>query len=90
MKTNIHFFISLLRLRNVTGKRCRENKKKQILCSVTLFFFENRAVYDIVWKNVVQPDRPQMTTWRIRDACWITKATGTPTEYVILIPFPLQ
>jgi len=23
------------------------------------FFFENRAVYEITWKNMVQPDRPQ-------------------------------
>jgi len=22
-------------------------------------FCENRAVYEIMWKNVVQPDRPQ-------------------------------
>jgi len=31
-----------------------------------------------------------MTTWRVRIACWITKATNTYTEYVILIAFPLQ
>jgi hypothetical protein len=24
-------------------------------------FFENRAVYEIMWKNMVQPDRTQMT-----------------------------
>jgi hypothetical protein len=24
------------------------------------FFPENRAVYEIMWKNMVQPDRPQM------------------------------
>jgi len=23
--------------------------------------FENLAVYDIIWKNNVEPDRPQMT-----------------------------
>jgi hypothetical protein len=23
--------------------------------------FENRAVYEIMWKNAVDPDRPQMT-----------------------------
>jgi len=22
---------------------------------------KNRAVYEIMWKNIVQPDRPQMT-----------------------------
>jgi hypothetical protein len=26
--------------------------------------------------------------WRIRIACWITKATDTHSEYVILIAFP--
>ena len=25
-----------------------------------IFFFENRAVYEIVWKTMVDPDRPQM------------------------------
>jgi hypothetical protein len=46
----------------------------QILCSVTFFFFENRAVYEIRWKNIVERGRPQMTGWRRRFACWICKA----------------
>jgi hypothetical protein len=25
------------------------------------FFSENRAVYEILWQNMVDPDRPQMT-----------------------------
>jgi len=25
------------------------------------FFLENRGVYEIMWKYIVQPDRPQMT-----------------------------
>jgi hypothetical protein len=29
-------------------------------------------------------------TRRMRVACWITKATDTHSEYVILIAFPLQ
>jgi hypothetical protein len=30
------------------------------------FFFDNRAVYEIMWeKNVVEPDRLEMTMWRI-------------------------
>jgi hypothetical protein len=32
--------------------------KSHILCSVT--FSEKRAYYKTMWKNVVQPDRPQM------------------------------
>jgi hypothetical protein len=33
--------------------------------------------------NTVQPDRPQI--WRTRIACWITKATDTHPEYVIIV-----
>ena len=30
-----------------------------------------------MWKNVVESGRPQMTIWRLRIACWITRATDT-------------
>ena len=43
-----------------------------------------------MWKNIVERDRPQMTIWRMRIACWIPKATNTHTQYVILIAYPLQ
>jgi len=43
-----------------------------------------------MWKNIVEPDRPQMAIWRMRIACWITNATNTHSEYVILIAYPLQ
>jgi hypothetical protein len=39
---------------------------------------------------MVQPDRPQIRIWRMRIACWITMATDTPSEYVILIAFTWQ
>ena len=55
-----------------------------------IFFKKNRTVYEIMWKNVVEPGRPQMTIWRMRIARWIPKATDTHSEYVILIAFPLQ
>ena len=48
-----------------------------ILCSITFFF--NRAVYEIIWKNIVERGRPQMTIWCMHIACWITKATCTLT-----------
>jgi len=32
-------------------------------------FFENLAVYEIMWKSSVEPDTPQMTIWRMRIAC---------------------
>jgi len=34
-----------------------------------------------------QTDRPHMTIWRMRTACWITKATNTNSKYVKLIAF---
>jgi hypothetical protein len=43
-----------------------------------------------MWKNAVQPGRPQMTIWHMRIASGILKATNTYSEYVILIAFPLQ
>jgi len=33
------------------------------------FFSENRAVFEIMWKSIVDPGRPQMATWRMRVAC---------------------
>jgi hypothetical protein len=43
-----------------------------------------------MWKNIVQPDRPQMTIWRMRVACRIPKATNKHSEYVTLYATPLQ
>jgi hypothetical protein len=40
-------------------------------------FWESLAVCEIMWKNIVDPGRPQMTIWRMRFACWIPKATNT-------------
>ena len=43
-----------------------------------------------MWKNIVQPGRPQMTIQRMRIARWIPKATKTHSEHVILNAYPLQ
>ena len=61
-----------------------------MLCSTTFFFYENRAVYELKWKNIVEPGRPQIKVRRMRIACWISKATNTRSEYVISFDFPLQ
>jgi uncharacterized MAPEG superfamily protein len=44
-------------------------------------------MYEIIWENVVQPDRPQMKIWRMRTEYWISKATNTYSKYVILVCF---
>ena len=51
-----------------------------------------------MWKNFVEPNRPQITIRGMRIACWVTKAknththtqTNTQLEHVIVIAFPLQ
>ena len=74
---------------NVWGKRCRGNQNKP-------FVFNNfpppeiRDVYEIIWKNGVHPNRPQMTISRMRIECWVPKDTNTSSEYVKIIAFLLQ
>jgi hypothetical protein len=41
-------------------------------------------------ESTVEPDRPQMTTWCMCFARWITKATDMGSEYAILLAFPQQ
>jgi len=92
MKTDTH--CCHISLSSTENEKCywqntEEEIETHILCSVTIFFFlENCAVCEIRWKNIVQPDRSQMTIWRRRTACWIPKATNTHSQYVIFIAFP--
>jgi hypothetical protein len=77
-------------MRNVSDKSCRENQNAHFVFNNFFFLsLENRAVYEIMWKNTVETVRPQMT-WRISIACWIPKATNTHSQYVILTAFQLQ
>jgi hypothetical protein len=70
-------------------KKGIEKTKTHVLYSISIFS-ENRAVYEIMWKYSVKPDRPHMTIWRMRFACRMTKAADTHSKYVIFIAFPLQ
>ena len=68
-----------------------EKIKTHILSSVTFFPpLENRAVYEIMWKNIVEVGRPQMTIWRIHIACCIRNATNLHSKYVVLTAFSRQ
>ena len=57
---------------------------------VRFLFLYDQTVCDVTSKNIVGPDRQQMTIWRMRIACWIPKATDTHSECVIFIVFPLE
>jgi hypothetical protein len=73
----------LIRMRNVSDKSCRENQNEH-------FTFGNcppppppRKSYSL-WDNVQKHGRARGATnyvsiWRVRVACWINKATCTPT-----------
>ena len=58
-----------------------EKIKTLILCSV-FFFFENLAVYKIMWKNNVERGRPQVTIWHMCIEYCINKARNTHSQVV--------
>jgi hypothetical protein len=62
MKTNIRFNHMSLSINNkIFRRKGAEEIETHILCPITFFVFKNRAVYEVMWKNIVQPDRPQTT-----------------------------
>jgi hypothetical protein len=71
-------------MRNVSDKNCRENQNT-ILYSITPPLPESPTFYEIMWKNMVESGRPQMTIWRMCSACCIPKAKHPHSENVILI-----
>jgi hypothetical protein len=82
MKTCVHLYLSQLPLELEIFQTNVEKIKTHMLL--------NNFFPKVVWKNMVEADRPQMTIWRMRFACWVTKATDTRSEYAILIAFPRQ
>jgi len=72
---------------NISDKSFRENQNTHFIFHN--FFFKS-AIYEIMWKNIVEHGRPQMTIWHTHIACWVPKDTNTHSEYVIIITFPLQ
>jgi len=59
-------------MRNVSGGIRRESRNTRfVFNNVSFFPLENHTVYEIMWKNIVQPGRPQMTVWRMIIACRI-------------------
>jgi len=69
----------VLIMRGVSDESCRENQNTHLMFNNFFLFFKNHAVYEITWKNIVQPERSQMKIWRMRMASWIPGATDTCT-----------
>ena len=62
-----------LRMRNVSDK-IKENQNAHFM------FYNTFFSKIILWKNIVNPNKPQMTIWRVPTACWIPKATNKQTH----------
>ena len=71
---------------------CQPYAPATFLGSVTLLK-RNRAVCEIMWKNILEPGKPRMRVWRMRISCWINKTTDAHSKYVIGVlinPYPDQ
>ena len=62
----------------------RKSIKSHILCSI-MFFSENHAVYEIMWKNMVVPDRLQMTIRRMFYTGYLRLQTHTQNMSYLLL-----
>jgi hypothetical protein len=61
-----------------------KNVSETIIC-----FPEIRAFYEIIWKNMIESDRPHdKITRRMSFESCTTKAEETHSEYEIIIAFP--
>ena len=67
----------LLRIRNVLDKSCREN---QNTFYIEYFFSKIVTVYEVMWENLVELDRPQIKTWQMSIASWVTEATNIHSQ----------
>ena len=79
----------LLGMKCVSFKSYRENQNTQFVFN-NFYSFENHAGYEITWKNIIEPERPQMTIWHMLIACGIPKTANTHSKHVILIGLPLK
>ena len=91
MKANIHIWSYLAHF-SLNEKYFRKERESQKTFHGQWLFFspKNLTTYEIMWKSIVEPGRPQMTIWRMRIAWWIPKVTNTHSEYVTLSAFLLH
>jgi len=76
MKTNIHF-VSYLPRFHLEWEKFRTEFVKKTKTHFIFNFSENRAVSEIMWKNITEPGTAQMTIRRMRIECSTPKATNT-------------
>ena len=73
------FMITSRWIRHVSDNSCTEHQT-HILCSL-IFFSENRAVYEMTYKNMAEPDRPHIDTSKfVRYAMYMPDTYGKNTH----------
>jgi hypothetical protein len=71
--------------RNSSQTKAVQKITKHISCAI-IFLSDNRAVYVIMRKNMMEPNRRHDSIIRrTRIAFWIARVTDTHSEYVILL-----
>ena len=94
MRTNMHYWSYLalffLEWEIFRTQIIEKIKTHFMLNNFSLFFRKKRAVHEIMWKNILEPDRPKMTVWRMSIACRVPKATHTHTLTRTLTAVPQQ
>jgi len=70
-------------MRHVSDKIFRGNQNTHFMFN-NIFFFDNRAVYEFMWKITAEPECSQMAIRCMRTACWIPRTTHTHSEYLTL------
>jgi hypothetical protein len=80
MNTNVHFgsYLAPFFLEWYMFQTKAVEKKN------THFMFSNYflkiVLFEILWKNIVDPERPQVTIWHMCNSCWVPKATNKHLE----------
>ena len=77
----------LVTMRNVLDNFVKKSKHN---IYAQIHFYKNRAVYEIMWENMVEPERAHMKIWLVRIACCMSKATSKLYGYIILIVYPVH
>jgi hypothetical protein len=92
VKTNVHFWSYLTQFLEWEIFRTKVVKKLKIyiLFEITVLFFKKHAIDEIMWKNIVELDRSQLTVWRVRIACGYLRLQTQNFGICEIIAFLLQ
>ena len=86
-------------MRNVSVKSFKENQNTFYgfynfllvifiyLFYIYIYIYINHAIYEIMWRNIVERNSSQMTIWHMRITCCIHTSADTYLKYLLIIAF---